>query len=135
VPGHAVTQKRPFPRTINRTLTLVDRELEPLGHVAGDGGDNPLAACPRCNINVRSSNAGESHPHALKEPDVNLSAYTKGICSQRSQAGEAGKGISSLHSQVHVQGEKIFFFIFSFSLPLPLTLLQSQFPQIQEFRA
>jgi hypothetical protein len=41
---------------------LVDREFEPLGQVAGDGGHNSFAACPGCNVDVASSSAEESHP-------------------------------------------------------------------------
>ena len=52
MPGLAVAQKRSLPRTVYRTFTLVDREFEPLGQVAGDGGHNPFAACPRCNVDV-----------------------------------------------------------------------------------
>jgi hypothetical protein len=31
---------------------LVDRELEPLGQVAGDGSHDSFAACPGCNVDV-----------------------------------------------------------------------------------
>ena len=52
MPGHAVAQERSLPRTVYRTFTLVDREFEPLGKVAGDGSHNSFAACPCCNVDV-----------------------------------------------------------------------------------
>ena len=75
VPSHTVTQKDSFPRAINRAFALIDRELEPFRQECGDRGHDPFAAGFGGNVDVASSSARESHPHALTEPDVNLSAH------------------------------------------------------------
>lgn len=53
MPGHAIAQKHPVPGAVHHTFAPIDRELEPLGQVAGDGGHYPLTTCSRGNGDIR----------------------------------------------------------------------------------
>ena len=57
------------------TFLLVDHQLEPLGQKAGNALLDSRAGAVASDEDQQSSSPGESHPRALTEPDVNLSAH------------------------------------------------------------
>jgi len=61
---------------VHRALIRVDLQLEPPCDEVAHATHHSLPRSLTANVDVAVSSAGESHPHALSEPYLNLSAHT-----------------------------------------------------------
>ena len=69
------TQEEPFAGACHRAFGFVHLQFQMPVEVLSDGGFDPLARPSTLDVDIASSGAGEFHPHALTEPDVNLSVH------------------------------------------------------------
>ena len=72
----AKPQKLALPGTPRPALVRVHLQSQMLLHPAPDRLQHPLRRRFTANVNVAVSSPGESHPEALSEPYVNVSAHT-----------------------------------------------------------
>src|SRR5215831_7727947 len=74
VPRHAVAQNLP-PRPCHRALVSVHFEFQFLFQKLPDRRHHPFARRSTAYVDIASSRPGESHPQALTDPDMNVSAH------------------------------------------------------------
>ena len=71
----AKPEKLSLLRTRHRTLCLIHFELELLSNESRDAFHHPLTSPLAAHVDIASSRPGESHPQALTDPDLNVSAH------------------------------------------------------------
>jgi hypothetical protein len=74
--GEAESEKLSLPRLSHGALRLIHLELESVRDEVRNPLHHSLSRSFAAHVNVTVSSAGESHPRALSEPYVNLSAHT-----------------------------------------------------------
>jgi len=72
----AEAQKLPRPWPGHRALLFVDLEFERRGEESLEALHHPFPGPLATNVDITVSSPGESHPEAILEPYVNLSAHT-----------------------------------------------------------
>jgi hypothetical protein len=78
-PGEAEAQEFALPRLRYRALGCIDLESQLGFNEAADVGHHPLSGSKAAHVHVAVSRPGESHPQALAEPYLNVSAHTAPI--------------------------------------------------------
>jgi hypothetical protein len=74
-PSNREAQKRAAPGAVHRTLRRMHRALPWSCEAPGHPGQHAVPSSGAFHIDIAVSRPGESHPQALSEPDVNVSAH------------------------------------------------------------